>query len=242
MESRVKDEWVQFCLLLQYVNRYHLNTEQERIVDLLINTAHERSDTLDRSLFRARLGLKEIVKNKQNGTVTVEYVPIPCGEMGIPPYSLNTEGRINPRGISYLYLSKDWKTAVAELRPWPEAELTVGTFVLKSEIKVLDVSKRMQAPRSDDEEKLRTYLIWKHVDRSFSIPYSKNEVPDNYVVTQYLAERFKKAGFTGIVYSSSVMPKGKNVALFNSADAACTKSYKCSVGKVKYELFGGPYV
>ena len=61
--------------------------------------------------------------------------------MGAPPAHKTTEGRVNPRGISYLYLATNLKTAVAEIRPWIDAKISVGEFVTVRPLTIIDCTK-----------------------------------------------------------------------------------------------------
>lgn len=58
-------------------------------------------------------------------------------EMGAPPAHLRKAGRVNPEGIGVLYLTSDEQTALSEVRAGTFDYVTIGTFQLKKEIRVL---------------------------------------------------------------------------------------------------------
>lgn len=63
---------------------------------------------------------------------------IKCDKMGCPPKELATAGRANPIGIPYLYLSDSAKTTYFEVRAVYLDKLSVGTFRIERELKLID--------------------------------------------------------------------------------------------------------
>jgi len=59
--------------------------------------------------------------------------------MGAPPLGKASSGRINPEGISYLYLADSPGTAIAEVRPWKRARISVATFKTTRPINVVSL-------------------------------------------------------------------------------------------------------
>lgn len=57
-------------------------------------------------------------------------VPYPVDRMK-PRRDRTKEGRANPKGIPYLYTANDKETAIAEVRPW------IGAYVSIAELKVV---------------------------------------------------------------------------------------------------------
>ena len=62
-------------------------------------------------------------------------------EMGAPPAHLRKAGRVNPEGIGVLYLTSDEQTALSEVRAGTFDYVTIGTFQLKKEIRVVNISE-----------------------------------------------------------------------------------------------------
>src|SRR5258706_9457584 len=76
-----------------------------------------------KNLFRARLGLPSAGKMR----------PFPSGkEMGAPPDLKARGGRANPNGISYLYAADEEATAIAEVRPYLGAKVSVAKMESQS--------------------------------------------------------------------------------------------------------------
>jgi len=165
-------------------------------------------------------------------------------EMGAPPQALATPGRANPAGIPYLYLASTANTAASELRPHVQDRLTLGTFRLSRDLKVIDLragNVRVGSPfRWGDRlhSVVRVAKFLGVLSQELSAPVSrKNEL--EYLPTQYLCELIKNQGFDGVVYESGVCD-GYNLAIFDPAGARCIKTELVSVGKVEISL--GPAV
>ncbi len=64
--------------------------------------------------------------------------------MGKPPLGRSTQGRANPIGISYLYVTSDIKTAISEIRPHKGALVTVAKIKLPDNLKFFQI---LEAPK-----------------------------------------------------------------------------------------------
>jgi RES domain-containing protein len=133
------------------------------------------------------------------------------------------EGRANPRGIPVLYLATDRDTALAEVRPWIGAVISVALLVTERELNVIDCSKYHARDSIldvfDDHTKSRADGIWVAIDRAFATPVNKEDEAKDYIPTQVLADLFKAEGYDGLVYKSLLSDDGFNIALFNLNDA-----------------------
>ena len=65
-----------------------------------------------------------------------------------PPPGYPSPGRINPDGISYLYVAEDVRTAILEVRPVPTQFVSVAQVELTEDIKVYSFAK----PSSPDDD------------------------------------------------------------------------------------------
>lgn len=213
-------QWTSFAYYVQNQNRYVLNKELETFVKSLIYTAKKRKKELKKGemFYRARIGHRE--RKKKNSILTNKY-PLTTKEMLNPPPDRAIEGRINPVGISYFYLSSDVITAISETRPWIDHYISVATCEISSTIKVIDVRSNLDfldvcspwAKRVSLKQKEER--IWWDIDRAFAKPVIEHKVNVNYVPTQYLSEIVKNAGFKGIIYKSSLSKTGYNLVLFD---------------------------
>lgn len=253
-------DWREFVIYLNATNRYVLNEYWKKFIDNVVDTAHKR-------LFALKQG-EEFVRGRR-GSVELESeqdipgpVPILPKDMGAPPKQLATDGRLNPEGIPYLYLGNSISTAIAELRPWIGAEITIGHFKLTRDVKIVNTTKdkpkfypvfRLLKKNGEPEIEFKSIeeysaeekevQVWGDINSAFSTPVSPNETRLKYIATQYLAEVLKTAGFDGILYASSLNKDGYNLVLFDPNSAYCAQSRKFDVTEVnyKYEESANPW-
>ena len=158
--------------------------------------------------YRARLGSGERKKT------------FPKEEMGAPPPEKTLKGgRANPPGISFLYLTNNLETAIAEVRPWKGATVTVATFIVKKELQLVDLTGDFYI---DDPfaygEDLQIIVADKQILRKLGTDLSKPVNPYkesiDYVPTQFVTEIIRDMDYEGMIYPSA-LGKGKNIVLFD---------------------------
>ncbi len=145
--------------------------------------------------------------------------------LGPPPLQCAQNNRMSPRGISYLYVSGDPETCVAEIQPSVGREVWVARFAVLTEIRLLDFAKlpKIDIPSifsADYDDN----LDWAdHFLRAFlaevSQPPGSKDDPLEYIPTQVLAEHIRARGYQGIAYQSAQHPEGVNYTLFCSPEA-----------------------
>jgi hypothetical protein len=175
--------------------------------------------------WRARLGCEyeEVTRTEDDFTVAWEEDrPFRAQEMKPIP-NWQGEGRANPRGIPCLYVATTRETALAEVRPWIGATISVARLQTVRALNLIDCSK-YHAPNNSLEVYGSQTLSrqdgqWIAIDRSFATPVSKDLETKEYIPTQILAELFKSRGYDGIVYKSLLSKDGFNLAIFNLNDA-----------------------
>lgn len=221
---------------VKYKNRYVHSSE---VKEFLFNIKEslpdrERSLPIGSTLFRAQIGYEEY---EDEGQVVI------CGfppERMKPIQFKSCEGRANPKGIPYLYLSNDENTSMTELRPHIGEYISSAQFKVNRNLRLIDcysVPKHYTYiecifdPPSTQED--IGCAVWSMINDAFTKPIKNNESNSDYVPTQILAEVFKSEGFDGICFKSSMGP-GHNFVLFdlNLADLInCTvmetKSVSC---------------
>jgi RES domain-containing protein len=177
--------------------------------------------------WRARLGCEseEISKIDEEENLTVVYEedrPYSVGQMKPIP-NWQGEGRANPRGIPCLYIATHRDTALAEVRPWIGATLSVAQLKTARDLKVIDCSRNHEKGSLikvfGNSELSSDDGLWIAIDGAFAKPVSKEAESKEYIPTQIIAEVFKSSGYDGIVYKSLLSPDGFNLALFNLNDA-----------------------
>jgi RES domain-containing protein len=136
------------------------------------------------------------------------------------------EGRINPKGIPFLYAATDMQTAIGEVRPSLGALVSVVNLRTSRGIRLINCTTDEEKIRNivyfkEPEAEERTQAVWRDMDRAFSQPVIDSDNRADYAVTQLIAELFRQNGFDGIAYRSAFGP-GHNIALFdlNAADVA----------------------
>lgn len=148
-----------------------------------------------------------------------------AASMGAPPPEHARAGRMNPAGISYLYLACNKATAVAEVVRSLPANLVIATFDVIRDTRVLDLSALPELPSLFDVDRrmIREGLLF--LDR-FINDISQPVVKDgsehvDYVPSQVICEYFAliytaadRRRLDGLVYPSALLPGGRNLVLF----------------------------
>ena len=179
-----------------------------------------------------------VLSSHEDGDITTEKnVPFPAEGMKPTPANWNSEGRADPRGISYLYLATNRDTAIGEVRPWRGALVSVAEFRIRKDLKIVDCGKFHAIEKftpggdmSSDE------AMWLTIDRAFAKPVGRGDDVAEYIPTQILAEFFKVNGYDGIGYKSVVRRDGVNVALFDPDNAELASCALVKVSGIKYEF------
>ncbi len=173
-----------------FVNNESLNTELD-FFKYFMDGLPEWQLTCSIPLFRARRG---IYLSKEQLTA--------------PPESIIRDGRLNPAGVRYLYLSDSKITASYEVRPCN------GSWVTTVELQVKD-SKPLRIAdfcRVKPEKKPNDYRYI--INQQFSLPINEGKTED-YRITQCIAEFIRLKGYDGARYDSSVHKGGRNIVIFD---------------------------
>lgn len=218
--------------------RYVHSDEVRAFLDTLAATSAERIKVLPPKfpLWRAQLGCstRERAEHYDFDLIIEEEVPYSPERMK-PKRSAAHEGRVNPKGIPCLYVATDHETAMAEVRPWLAAKISVGQFHTVRELRVVDFAVHHDKPLNPDllfgelPPAEVTEGVWAMVDSAFSKPITDDASTADYVPTQIIAEMFRQQGFDGLVYKSR-LGDGFNLALFDldSADVATRRLFSTS--------------
>jgi RES domain-containing protein len=146
-------------------------------------------------------------------------------ELGAPPSNLARAGRMNPAGISYLYLAFDQQTAFAETLSSPPCSAAIARFEVLRDLKVLDLSNLPALPSIFDDEQRwerERLLFLRQFVEGISKPVRKDgrehvEYVPSQVVSEYFAHVFnyvERPSLDGLIYPSAVRPGGQNLVLF----------------------------
>lgn len=155
---------------------------------------------------------------------------IKCNKMGCPPKELATAGRANPIGIPYLYLSDSAKTTYFEVRAVYLDQLSVGTFRIERELKLVDFiyDVNLFLAYNDGTTSLKEIVIKKKIidtiSEDLSKPLRRYDSELEYVPTQLICEYCKRiVGADGISFESSLHKGGRNYVLFDDSSAKCIR-------------------
>ena len=169
----------------------------------------------DDKLFRARITPADKRKFKPK-------------DMGCPPGELSKAGRSNPLGISYLYLSKDIETTYYEVRATFLDNVSVGKFVLGSDLNLIDFDseRSIYSLYNDGSYTLADIVLNKKLMKAISVDMSKPlrryDTELEYIPTQWICEYCKvKLGADGVSFKSALQEGGKNIVLFDPTKAKC---------------------
>ncbi len=233
-------------------NRYIRDSEDTSFLEALLVAA--RSDKRDivfkqgKVFWRAQLG-HELETLCEQG----EEIEVACafrtGRMK-PLRDRAREGRANPKGIPYLYLSDDRDTALAEVRPWLDALISLAQFRTLRDLTIVDCSTDQRprrrfstaAPFVTVRPEEWDMAVWYDIGHSFSTPVAPDDDVPSYAATQIIAEFFKSKGFDGVAYESA-FGKGHNVALFdvNAAEVINCGLYQLEKVAFEFENVGNTY-
>lgn len=198
--------------------------------------ARERPLATGSILHRGQLGYDE--DESEGGTLIRGFNP----KRMKPIPNKGTEGRANPKGISYLYLSNDENTALAELRPHLGQNISSAQFKVQKDLRIVDcysvphhyshIRCFFDPPTSQDEI---GNAIWSLINDAFSKPVNNVDQSADYVPTQILAEYFKSQDFNGVCFKSS-MGIGYNYILFDLNDAELVNCTVMETTALSYEF------
>ncbi len=156
-------------------------------------------------------------------------------KMGSPPKEITSEGRANPLGIPYLYLSKDIKTTFYETKALLHDEISIGQFAIKQGVTLnfVDFTETPSAflGMGDINNYCKKTQLKKRISKDLSKPIRRYDSTIEYVPTQFICEFLRYViGADGIIFNSSLYPKGQNIVLFNDEMVKCidVKKYRVS--------------
>lgn len=227
--------WNDFVEAIKWNNRFHTNYINEEILDLFIRCVR-KTYRAGSTFYRAR------ISSNERGYSTEE--------MYAPPKGIATAGRVNPDGISMLYLADQAKTTLYEIRAGVYDYVTIGTFILSSDIEVInlaDIDKISPfiAANSYGIDFIRQAVnidCLKVISDEIAKPLRRHssllEYLD-YLPTQYISDFIKSKSYAGIEYTSTMCPGGINTALFDERPKfiKCVSTSVYDIKSLKYDTW-----
>ncbi|HEX8213316.1 MAG TPA: RES family NAD+ phosphorylase [Longimicrobium sp.] len=197
--------------------RFSRDAEQADFLTAVLATSQSRLEVLQAGslLFRAQLGCNWPETDEEEAEDPGPR-PFPPSRM-MPLRDRASEGRVNPRGIPYLYTATHAVTAGAEVRPWIGAYITIAQLKTARDLTLVNCTsddRRDMIYFSEPPEAEREIEVWRDIDRAFARPVERDEYSAEYAPTQVIAEMFREHGLDGIAYRSS-LGEGHNIAFFD---------------------------
>jgi len=224
--------WQDFAHSIKHSNRFHNDSfNSDSFASFLSYSVKTYSEGT--KMIRAR-----ICKDKNGFSIN---------EMGAPPLEKLQAGRINPEGITVLYLSSEKETALKEVRASIFDFVTIGEFIAtKNDIRVVDLLKLatispflLQDKNEKDTDFLTQYVINRKILKDISTevakPLRRNDSSLEYLPTQFITEFIKSQGYDGVEYASTMSEHSYNLAMFNKESFKCKNTYVCEISKLSYE-------
>ena len=255
------DDYARFARSVRSSTRYVLSAEQRAFVQTVLATIRDRDVEFSagHSFYRAQIGVDTFDRTDEEGNWIGEDV-WGYGEKRMKPFKDRArEGRANPTGIPVLYVATSPETAVAEVRPWIGADISVARCRLLRPMRTLNLTlghgrssfsgpvfAHMVGGReltsSEKEE-----AVWIDIDNAFSQPVTGSDDRAEYAPTQILAEAFRNAGYDAIGYRSQFGDHGDrggfNLAIFDPdiAEIAACAPWRVNSIKVEATQSGNPW-
>ncbi|WP_455611515.1 RES family NAD+ phosphorylase [Cloacibacillus porcorum] len=161
-------------------------------------------------------------------------------EMGAPLDNSAKGGRVNPTGISILYLSDSKETTLYEIRAGVYDYVTVGRFKLQRDIDVISLADidRISpfigvAYGFDFTQYAINIEHLKMIAHEIAKPLRNDNLLD-YLPTQYISDYIRSKGYDGIEYISTMCRKGANLAVFVPELFKCIGTSVYDVKSISY--------
>lgn len=226
--KRMSEVWDSLVKTSKHRSRYFFHTMSAEgetkthadILDLLRTLASTEdlriSITPDTNIFRARIC---------DGTCR----PSKESELWAPPPEKISAGRMNPAGISYLYLANEQATALAEIYATPPCEIAVAQFRPTKTLTLLNLCKPPPPDMYGEGVVGDAYRFLEYFIDTITLPVVKDgrehiDYVPSQIVCEYFAYAHTMSGKSavwpqlhGMQYPSTVRDGGKNIVLFPSA-------------------------
>ena len=237
MGFKKNDDFFIFSMYVTHQYRYALNEECRLFLQNVTESMSSRIETLKAGteFWRSQIGSQLVPDEKDE---LVYYAHPYAEERMTPSPDFVTDGRVNPKGITALYLSTTKETAMSEVRPWMGAEISCAKFRTTRDLEIVDCSvhadKNMFGWDAASPEDIQE-AVWASIDRGFSRPVDSAAGSTEYIPTQILSELFKSRGLDGVRYRSA-LHDGYNLALFNVDMAEMVDCQLFDTKRIDYEF------
>lgn len=219
-------QWDDFLYGIKRVNRFHSDYINKDVL-LRFLSCTRKKHRAGKIFYRSR------ICHDENG--------LKPSEMGPPPVDKAKAGRVNPEGISILYVSDSKDTTLYEIRAGLYDYVSVGRFKLLKDIKVINLADIVNiSPFIGDNAgfDFMQYAVniqnLKRIGEEIAKPL-RNDNSLDYLPTQYISDFIRSKGYDGIEYISTLRKNGVNLAVFDSKLFRCTKTETCDIRNIAYD-------
>lgn len=223
-EFRSAQLWNQFKEDLKHKSRFALTFPSE-LREMLMEIMSINEITIDRdSLFyRCRIGTATNRSAYRNGAIM-------C-----PPKELVGNGRINAKGIPYLYTADNKSTAIAEVRPSTAVPVSVAKVKTSKPCKFLSFNTFKFDDNMAIEDQYQLYALTHWINTDLSKPVDSSSSYFDYLPTQFIAELASSKDFEGLAFNSS-LADGVNYVFFIQESVEFVDSEIYLVKAIKYDV------
>ncbi len=216
-------EWEDFVEGIKKNNRFHTDCINKEKFFYLCNFI-KKPYKAGKTFFRAR--------------ICSDKTGFHANEMGAPPSDKATAGRANSAGISCLYLADTAITAINEIRAGIYDYVTVGEFILKKDIEVVDLTHvDLISPfwTLDNTFHAINKKNLQKISVDIAKPMRRHDSLLDYLPTQYISDLIKSRGFAGIEYQSTMNKNGYNLAIFDERLFGCSTVEVYDIREIEYK-------
>ncbi len=185
-------------------------------------------------------------KEFYRGRISENLCGIDIKDMSAPPPRNARPGRANAEGISRLYLASDERTAIHEIRAGAFDYITIGKFIAKQNVSVVNFRLINQISPFDDSINPLIFAINKNclekIDKEMAKVLRQGDSHIDYIPTQYIADYLNSREFNnelpvscnGVEYKSTMNPAGYNLSIFDKELFECAEIKTIQVSGLQY--------
>ncbi|SHO48963.1 RES family NAD+ phosphorylase [Anaerocolumna xylanovorans] len=222
------NSWKDFVEALKTKNRFHTHYINLELLDKFcsyIRKPYKKGTTFFRGRISTASGLSK-------------------NEMGAPPSDKATDGRANAAGISCLYLGESRETTIHEIRAGAYDFISIGEFVLKEDIIVVDLKRINRISPFIEGFDCREHAINKEhlnkINDEMGKALRRSDSILDYVPTQYIVDFIKsirhddKYEYAAVEYNSVMNTNGYNLAVFYADLFECVNVETYKIDELHY--------
>ena len=223
------NSWDGFVEALKNRNRFHTHYLDLKLLERFFSYIRKpyKAGTI---FYRSRLSTK---------------AGLTCDEMGAPRSEKAPDGRANACGIRCLYLGNEEETTIYEVRAGLYDYVTVGKFVLKRDVIVVDFKQiNLISPFLEGLDCMEYAINKEHLNKisnEMSKVMRRSDSILDYIPTQYITDFVKSikhdgvTEYAGIEYKSVMYNKGYNMAVFDPELFECVETKVYRIDTMDYD-------